>query len=209
MTIVFDFDGTLADSQSVVLELYNDTAKERDFRHINREDWPKVRRMGIAEGLKFAGIKAYQIPGLLALGKREMVKRARDIKLFPGVADVVKQLNAYGHEVYLLSTNSNQVVNTVLKNNGLIGYLTVLKSSQIFGKARAIRGLMRKHKLKSGDVWMVGDEVRDIQAAQKAGVNIISVTWGFQPTDVLGPAEPTALAQNPADILKIIQSSHD
>jgi phosphoglycolate phosphatase len=205
MIIIFDFDGTLADSLSAMLRLYNEeVAPTRHLKEVTDTDWQKIRRMKVSEALRYVGIKPYQLPGLLTLGRRELLKHAGDIKLFPGIADVVRELAGQGHGLYLLSTNSQTVVQTVVNNHGIADYIQVLKSTAIFGKAQAVRHLMRKLKTNPAEVFMVGDEIRDIQAAHKVGVKIISVAWGMQPEDLLLSYKPDWLAKQPNDIVSFI-----
>lgn len=207
MTIIFDFDGTLADSLEVVVKLYNQIAADYGFRQIHKADWPKVRRMGIGEAMKFTGIKLSQIPKLYSIGKRELIQHADDIELYPDILEVIKVLKHAGHDLYLLSTNSNQVVKRVLKKYELDSDIKVLKTPSLFGKARSIRQLLRRHHLDPSKVWMVGDEVRDIEAAHRAGVKILSVSWGLQDKAVLAKEGYDALAKTPEDIVRIINSA--
>lgn len=204
--IVFDFDGTLADSLSVMLRVYNEIAAMRGLLEVRDAEWQKLRRMRITEGLRFIGVKPYQVPGLLALGKRQLQAHKHEISLFAGIADVIKQLSEAGHELYVLSTNSKDIVQSVLAKHGLIEFVHVLGSSKIFGKAQAVRHLIKKLKVDPGNVWMIGDEIRDIQAAKRAHVRIIAVAWGAQPEDILSAAGPTAIASKPQEIVSLLNT---
>lgn len=202
--IVFDFDGTVADSFHVALSIYNEMAEQRGFRHVSETDIPTIQTMTIPQGLKFTGIRAYQVPGLLTSGKKEFEKRQAEIKLFKGMDDVIKELHKAGHELYILSTNSKKVVQQVLERFGLDTYVTVLGSAPVFGKASALRKLCRKLRIRTDEMWMIGDELRDAMASKKAGTKHIGVTWGLQTKDVIIKANPTAFADKPSDILRIL-----
>lgn len=201
--LIFDFDGTIADSFSVVFDLYNQIAQERGYKTVTREDWEKLRRMKIPEGLKYVGIKPYQLPGLLALGRRRLLKRADRIQVFEGIDEVIKTLISRQHKIFVLSTNARAVVLTVLKKIGLNDLVHTQNAAAVFGKASAVKQLIRRQRLDKEDVWLIGDELRDIQAAKKAKVKSIAVSWGLQPADVLTDANPTALAKTPHDLLKM------
>lgn len=49
-------------------------------------------------------------------------------------------------------------------------------------------------------VWMVGDTVHDIEAANRAGIRSCAVTTGAIPRDVLSQAGPTLIVDNLADL---------
>lgn len=200
--IVFDFDGTLADSFDVMLQIYNDLAETRGMRPVTEADWIELRKGTIANGLKWTGAKPFQLPGLLAQGLKLVEKRTADIKLFPAMIPVIHTLAEQGNQLFVLSTNSQVVIREVLNKHGIGSEVEVLKSSRVFGKAAALKKLIRAHKLNPENVWMVGDEVRDMLAAKRAGVHPVGVNWGFQPGETLEALGGIKLVKTPADILK-------
>lgn len=203
-TIIFDFDGTLADSFSVMRKLYNQLAPARGLPELTEEKWQRIRSSKVMDSIKLMGIKPYQLPSLLALGRREILKLAHEIPLFKGMDEIVRTLAKDGHSLYVLSTNSRQVVQAVLETHGIAKEARILKSTPLFGKAQAVRHLMRKQKIPAEEIWMIGDELRDIHAAQKVGVRIISVTWGLQTEETLAAERPDFLAKTPDDILRAV-----
>lgn len=205
-SIIFDFDGTLADSLSVALKVYNKLAVPKKLRPVDLKEWQKVRTMSVPQGMKYIGIKPYQLPSLLSQGRRELLAHAGEIRLFNGIKPLAKKLVADGHELYVLSTNSRIVVQTVLEKEQLDNTFHVLSSAPIFGKAAAIKKLLKTTKTPTDSVWMIGDELRDGQGARKAGVKFIGVNWGYQPAQVLHGAKPVAIVKKPAEIKQVIDS---
>lgn len=204
MTIIFDFDGTLADSFSVGLDVYNQLAAKRKIRIIDANDWEKVRRMSFKQALKFAGARPYIFPGLIKEGKNLFKARAHEIRLFKGLDKVIHKLYKDGHSLYILSSNSEDTIHHVLEAAGVHESIEILKSPPFFGKASAIKNLVKSKKLDQSSTWMVGDELRDGIAANKAGVNFLGVAWGLQPEEILLKAMPKYIAVQPKDILKIL-----
>lgn len=205
-TIIFDFDGTLADSLVVLLEIYNELAGHKGFRAVSQEDWVRLRQGSIAEGLKWTGIHPVQVPGMLTQGLRLLKPRTSEIKLFPDMIRLVHELADEHTQLFVLSTNAQDVIREVLDKHGIGSELEVLKSSRVFGKAQAIRKLVRSHQLDPNRVWMIGDEVRDMRAAVRAGVHGIGVSWGFQPPETLQAVAPTiVIAKSPRQIARLVQ----
>lgn len=202
--IVFDFDGTLADSFDVMLQIYNELAKTRGMQPVAEKDWLELRKGTIAQGLKWTGAKPIQLPGLLAQGLKLVESRTADIKLFPDMIPIIHKLASDGHQLFVLSTNSQALIQQVLNKHGIGQELNVLKSSRVFGKAAALKKLIRTHKLQPGSVWMVGDEVRDMLGAKRAGVHPVAVSWGFQPAETLQALGGVTVVRQPSDILKLI-----
>ena len=76
--------------------------------------------------------------------------------------------------------------------------------SGIFLKHIAINKIVKKYKLKKREVVVVGDEVRDIEAARKSRIKIISVSWGYNNRRIILKNKPDYFIEKPKDILKII-----
>jgi len=205
--IIFDFDGTLADVKALLLEIGNEIAVKKGWQPIDSATYERLSRGSIREGLKSLGIPFRDVPFLLVVGKRMLGERANEIGLFTGISELLKELHADGHELFVLSTNSRKLIQTVLAKHKLADQMIVLPSSGLFGKAPAIKRFMRSHKASKNDVWYVGDELRDVEAAKKAGVQSIAVTWGLQHPDSLRAATPNFVVDRPAEILASVSSS--
>ena len=203
--LVFDFDGTMANSLAVAIDTYNQIAENKGFTKLDNKNWETVRQMSIPKALKYAGIKPYHVPGIIAEGRKQFLAHRDRIHLFEGIDDVIKQL-AKDHQIFVLSTNAKPVVEAVLQEASLQNYVTIMKSAPVFGKAGVVKKLAKKEDTSLEDVWMIGDELRDAQAARRIKVKFIGVTWGLQPESVLNKAQPTAIANKPGEITKIIQN---
>jgi phosphoglycolate phosphatase-like HAD superfamily hydrolase len=92
----------------------------------------------------------------------------------------------------------------VLSDNGINGQIRILKGSPLFGKHKIMKKLIKKNKYDAACSWMVGDEIRDMVAARRAGLNSVGVTWGLQSKNALKKASPTAIAEKPGDIIRHI-----
>ena len=62
--------------------------------------------------------------------------------------------------------------------------------TDLFGKAAKIDRLLQRHRIAPERFLLVGDEIRDIEAARKAGVRVASVGWGYNHVDALRNASP-------------------
>ena len=94
-------------------------------------------------------------------------------------------------------------IKVFLKNNGLNFFGFIYTESNLFGKGRALNNLLIKHRLDPEETIYIGDEVRDIEAAKKAGIKIISVSWGFNSAKLLQKAKPDFLINKPKELLQL------
>lgn len=203
--IIIDFDGTLADTSSLIRKIYHEMALEHGWPAMDETEYQRLRGLGFSQAQKWVGIKSWQIPGLMRDGLRRFRQHSTEIELFDGMPQLIKELSKSGSILYILSTNSPETIIEVLNRYDIGTLVTVLKRSALFSKHYAIKHLMSKQKYNPADVWMVGDEVRDIEAAHRAGVKGAAVSWGLQNSNVLKAVVPDVLADNPTQLLKALQ----
>lgn len=200
--IVLDFDGTIADAEQAILKIYEPLAKQYDWPKLTRRDYYRLKKDSPREIMKWANVKIWQLPKLLKVGRAEYKKHASEIKLFARIPEVLAEL-AKHNDVYILSSNDRDTVRQILKNNGLKVKITILHGSPLFGKDKALKKLL-KNKYDAKKSWMIGDEIRDMEAGKKARMNTVGVTWGLQNEKGIKRAKPNHIAKKPDDILKFI-----
>jgi phosphoglycolate phosphatase len=203
--IIFDFDGTLADVVEVIKQIYEEESQKRGWPKLSENQYKKLRKGTIKQAMAWAGVRSWQLPGLLRQGRKSFYAKSKNVKLFPGITELIKKLYLDGWEIYVLSANSDKTIHEIMRRNDADQYVHVLKRSPLFGKASAIRKLMKKHRYQRENVWMVGDEVRDLEAAKKVGVKSIAVSWGLQDESLLKVNQPNAVANKPKDIINILK----
>ncbi len=201
--LLFDFDGTVADTFQCGLEILNLMAPEFRYRRLEEADVARARDMRTRELTKFLGIPATRLPKISKRGKEELNKRMDKIQPFEGMVDLVRNLHAGGFRLGILTSNSEENVALFLKKFGIELFDFVCTSSKLTGKARVIRKILKEHKLKPMQVLLVGDEVRDIEAAQETGIHMAAVTWGYNSRKSLGALNPDHLIETPEELREL------
>ncbi len=204
-TLLFDFDGTLADSFGVVQEVFYELTNHPRIE--DPEAIQQFRRLPILKVARELGVTPWQMPRLLVQGRKAMNRHMHEVKPFPGIVDALRTLHESGHVMYILSSNSAQNVDQFLKANGLNRcFERVYGGVGLVGKTSAIRKVLRHNKLIAKDCLYIGDETRDIEGAKRAGIQVISVAWGYNDAELLQQSVPDALAQTPQEMTHIIQA---
>ena len=201
--VLWDFDGTLADSFAVMVQAYNALAQTRGFRPI--DDPQAARRLSPLALLRDLGIPLGRLPmvvaGVLTAVRREMP----NVRLFPGIASVLEALGRSGLRMAVLSSNSRENVLACLRANGVQhSFEMVVGYRRVFGKGRAIRRMIRSWGVTGQRAVYVGDEVRDVAAARQAGVDIAAVTWGYNRRELLAVQEPDYLIDSPDELRTLL-----
>jgi HAD superfamily hydrolase (TIGR01549 family) len=206
LTLIFDFDGTIADTLAAFIRMANRHHEELGIPRLDEEEVEAMRGMTSRAILKKFRIPLAKLPHLVLKYQKEFHREIDKLGLFPGIRELVLELKAFGVKLGILTSNSQENVRKFLQARELDVFDFIHSESNIFGKTRALRHLLREEDVGRKDVMYVGDEVRDIEACRKADVPVIAVTWGFQRRDFLAGQDPTFLVDSPDEILQIVQA---
>lgn len=204
--VLFDFDGTLADTFTAGVEILNGLALEFRFRQLPPSELGLARDLSTRGLMKHLGIPRMKLPQISKRGTEEIGKRIDSIVPLPGMPALVRRLHSRGFRLGILTSNSEANVNAFLRNHDLEIFDFVKSSSKLLGKASVLRRLMREFRLGPRQVFFVGDELRDIEAAQETGVHIAAVTWGYNSTPALSEAAPDYLFNKPSEISDLLET---
>jgi phosphoglycolate phosphatase len=197
--VVWDFDGTLADTLALAVATYNALAARHGFRPV--ADPAAVREMGSLAFLRHHRIPLRRLPLLLREYRAETRSRMAEVRLFEGLPAVLARLRAAGVVQGVLSSNSAENIERCLRANGVgAEFAFVVGYPRLFGKGRALRRLLRAHRVEPALFLYVGDEERDVAAAHQAGVAVAAVGWGLHAPEVLARQSPTHFWPAPAAI---------
>lgn len=201
--IIFDFDGTIANSFDYSV---NFLAKEAGIPPLNTEQKTALHGLSLFRIARRLGVPWFRLPTLLHKGRKHMGPALNKVEPFEDMPGVIRKLHAEGHELFILSTNTVRNMRKFLHHNELQTYfLEIYGGVGMFGKAPALRRLLREQHIETRNALYIGDELRDALAAQSIGLRIISVTWGFARADDLKAQKPTAMAHHPEDIMRTLE----
>jgi phosphoglycolate phosphatase len=204
--IIFDFDGTIADSFEVIVSIIKKLTNVKDG--FDETTVNELRQKPIKSTMKRLKVHSWQLPILLLRGRLMMRRRINEIKLFNGMAKTIEELHAEGHNLFIVSSNSPHNVTEFLKEHRLEKtFVDIEGNVSLFAKEKALIKLMKKNSLNSRETWYVGDELRDIEAAVSVEIRSIAVTWGFTDKESLATGQPTAIVDKPTDIMTILNDS--
>ena len=181
--IVFDFDGTIADTKESIIRTARTVLSRWGFGERDLE------RVGDLIGPPFP--QAFEwVYGLSAEDAQEVTRRYRDIynglgldawPAFPGVAELLRDLHAAGRTLAVASSKRTYLVRRGLEDNGIIDLFDTVCAREADSestKEDAIREALGRLGANAGDAVMVGDRFHDVEAANACGVPCIGVLYG-------------------------------
>ncbi|HQR91162.1 MAG TPA: HAD hydrolase-like protein, partial [Caulobacter sp.] len=112
--VIFDFDGTLADSAAWMMKTVNPMARRFGFRTVTDEEIDMLRGRGTREVIRYLGISPWKLPMIASHGKKLMAAECESIPLFPETAGMLKALHDAGLRLAVVSSNSERTIRKVL-----------------------------------------------------------------------------------------------
>ncbi len=193
--LLFDLDGTLADTIPVCVRAFQNTLS----RHLNRilSD-NEIRTMfgPSEEGMLQQVLQENWEQGLETYLTEYGIEHQNCRKPFEGIVDLLELLQERGIRLGIITGKGPRSAEISLRQLQLRPYFELVETGSPQGpvKTRQIRDALRSWSLHPGEVALAGDAVYDIQAAQEAGAISIAAAWAPS-------ADATELKQTGPDLL--------
>lgn len=202
--LIFDFDGTLADTLEHTRSIYNLLSSHYGLRQVEAHELEALRHLSLSDLLKHLNISKFRVPSLLSKGTAMLRDRIAEIPMIPGMAAVIPELRRRSETFGILTSNATENVNAFLDVHGLRSHFTFVSStSKLTGKAKHLKAIRKTFSLDPREMLYVGDEIRDVKASHKAGIDVAAVSWGFNSRDSLAKSEPTHLLDQPHELCDV------
>lgn len=200
-TIIFYFDGTISANLQELIRIINVILGEHNLNRLNANNIKKLRNKEAQDVFKTIGISVFQIPFIVRRIRKELNNNMNNIKPVKGIREVLIELKK-DYKLGILTTNSKKNIDIFLKKNKLNIFDFLYTVTSIFEKDKVMNRLLKELDLTRNEVIYIRDEVRDIEAAQKTGVKVIAVGWGFNLPKILLAHKPDFLVNKPSEIKK-------
>ena len=162
--------------------------------------------MSAKEAFKYFKISNYQVPFVLNKIFKQISEKVDEIEMFDDFPEILETFKKNDIKVILLTSNIKKTVQKFICNKKIDQFFDAIYfKSGVFSKHTTINKIIKKYKLKKEEVLLVGDEVRDIEAARKSGIKVAAVSWGYNTKDILLKSKPDFLFKKPLEILNIIK----
>ena len=204
-TLVFDFDGTIADTLGETRRIFNQIAPDYGIRQVEETELEHLRHLSLKQLLDHLDIPKRRVPALISRGTGLMRGNITRLQMIVGMTEVLIELRRHVHSFGILTSNATANVELFLRTHGLRDQFDFISStSKLTGKSKHLKAIRKTFSLRSEELLYIGDEIRDIKASQKAGIPIAAVTWGFNSRESLAAESPDYLFEQPADFLRLI-----
>lgn len=208
--IIFDFDGTIADTNQGIINTF-----VRSFEELNLEI-PSVADMSATIGLPLRQAFAVLHPELddakLDLCNATYRRFFYDyellvIKLFDGVKETLEELHRRGVRMAIATSRSRNSLEIIMKNVGIDGLFEGVFTVESVTRHKPAPDLalliLKELNYSPDDTLVVGDTTFDLMMGQGAGCKVCGVTYGNHPAEKLLEVCPDYLLDNFEGLLSI------
>ena len=203
--ILFDFDGTIADTFETILAIGNRLANEFGYEPADPSEVRQLRNLNTRQIIRQAKVPVFKLPAILHRLQAELRIEIHQSYPIQGIEFALKRLKQQGHQLGIVTSNSAENVTLFLQKHRLeILFDFVCSGASLFGKSRIIRRLCKERAFVPEAVIYVGDETRDIEAARKLKIKVVAVSWGFNSGQILAAYKPDTLVHQPQDLVEAI-----
>jgi len=203
--IVFDWDGTLVDSTTLIAEALQQACRDLEQPVPDDAAARFVIGLGLADAMKSVapGLPAHRYPELGARYREHYLAREAEIPLFAGARELLADLDAAG---YLLAVATGKTRAGLARSLARIGLEARFHATRCadegFPKPHPdmLLHLMDRLAVDPQATLMIGDTTHDLELAQNAGAAGLAVSYGAHPPEDLARRSPLATLHSVAEL---------
>jgi len=208
--VLFDFDGTLADTAADLAAAVNRMRVEQGHEPMPLEKLRPFASAG-ARGLVHAAFGVKPGDAEYAALRESFLdfyaeRICEETRLFPGIPELLDELRARGLRWGVVTNKATRFTEAILVSLGLKPDCVACGDTTPHLKPHPASLLHAAEQLKlaPASCWYLGDDLRDMQAANAAGMRAVAVEWGYHHPESGGPGtwDAEAVIAHPLDLLR-------
>jgi len=201
MLLIFDWDGTLADSQSHIVAALQQTNLQMSLDTVSDQDCANCIGLGLAEtalrlhpGLQSAEVERFRqqySDNYLALGRAQF-----QLSLFDGVRMTLAELQSAGHKLAVATGKSRQGLDRVLLESELQAHFSWTRAADETASKpdpTMLREILADSDFDVDDAIMIGDSSYDLEMASALSMRSVGVSYGVHNEAQLSRYNPIAI----------------
>ncbi|WP_195701339.1 HAD hydrolase-like protein [Companilactobacillus futsaii] len=199
--LFFDFDGTIANTQEGIVNALEYMVNDLKMEHLGIDTYKKFIGPSLVDSLERfypnfpkdryqEAVKSFQ--------SYYNTKGVYQLKLYPGMKDMLQQLKDAGYNLYISSVKTESMLKILIPHLGLDDYFEGFYGQSEDGFSRNTKPAILKYGLDDSksaaeDSIMIGDRMTDMQGGVQNNVHTLGITYGF--------GDHKELAESGADLI--------
>lgn len=206
-TILFDLDGTLIDTNELIIASFTHTVEKYGDRPYTREEILDFIGPPLIDSLK--KVNAEKVEDMMTTYREHnYANHEKYVEAYPTVVETIKTLKNAGFQLGIVTTKLSDTAKLGLKITGMDQLFDVLIGLDDVENAKPhpepiLKAIDELHA-NPMTTMMVGDNYHDIEAGHNAGVQTAGVAWTIKGRKILEDHDPDYMLEEMSDLLKIV-----
>ena len=192
--IVFDWDGTIIDSASTIVDCIQQSSSDLGLPVPERDRASHVIGLGLHDAMRIAvpDLPPERYAEFAACYRRHFLAREDSMRLFPGMKDLLVSISGR-HTLAIATGKSRRGLDRALGASGVKACFAASRcADETMPKPHPamLLEIARELKIAVENSLMIGDTSHDMEMARGAGVDALAVTYGAHPEPALRACGP-------------------
>ncbi|WP_226036025.1 pyrophosphatase PpaX [Aquibacillus saliphilus] len=206
-TILFDLDGTLIDTNELIIASFTHTLKQYTDKEYNREEILDFIGPPLIDS--FRSIDSDRVDQMVQTYREHNLHHHDSyVVAYPRVVETVNKLKQLGYRLGIVTTKMNATAELGLKVTGMEDMFEILIGLDDVTHAKPhpepIMKALKELDATAPTTLMVGDNYHDIEAGKNAGTKTAGVSWSIKGKETLEAYQPDYMLEEMSDLLKIL-----
>jgi phosphoglycolate phosphatase len=203
--IVFDWDGTLFDSTSLIVSCIQAACRDIGVPVPSDETAAYVIGLGLHDALQHAapGLPPDRYPELGLRYRQYYWSRQHELVLFPGTLKMLQELRARRHLLAVATGKNRRGLDDALAHSKLQGMFDATRTADETASKPdplMLQQLMREFGVAPDRTLMVGDTTHDLLLAANAGAPRVAVSYGAHESEAFEIHAPLFVARSTREL---------
>lgn len=213
MLLIFDWDGTLADSESHIVAALQAGIAEMRLEYRSHHDCAQCIGLGLEQTARrlFPEIADSELDGFRAVYSKNYLLLAESeyrLNLFDGVEACLDELQSQGHLLAVATGKSRVGLDRVLQESGLAGrFVSTRAADETASKPDPLmlREILHEQAALVDQALMIGDSTYDLEMARNLNMARVGVSYGVHSIEQLEAFQPVAMVHQISELTAVIE----
>lgn len=206
--LLFDLDGTILDTNEIILTSFEHTLKQCLNYDVQRSELMKIFGEPLAKQMTY--FCPERVDELCQAYRKFYAEHASKLtRTFPGVKDTLAKLHEGQIPMGVVTNKYRAPTEIALREFGLLPYIDYIVSGDEVKNAKphpeALWRAMELMNAQPENTLMVGDSPLDLEAAHRAGIQAALVRWNIIPPERFVQIEPDLYLEHMGDLFTLLK----
>jgi pyrophosphatase PpaX len=208
--VLYDFDGTLADSTELIMRSYRHTMRTHLGQAPRDEEWLSGFGMTLETQIaRFARSEAEAVEMLGTYRAYQAIHHADLLRPFPGAPETVAELERRGYALAIVTSKHRHATLEGMDLCGIVPHFQVIVTPEDVTHPKPhpepVQVALEMLGVQPHEAVFIGDSPHDMVAGRAAGTRVAAALWGPFPRAVLEREQPDAWLERQEDVLDLVE----